>query len=159
MQTWFEKYADSREPDQKIGPPDDPYMLRWHVTPRDNEAGGIYLHYFRHSDDDRALHDHPWDSVSIVLSGEYIEHLPGGCTRHIKAGDVIARSAEFTHRIEVIERGFTLFTKGPKTREWGFHCPEGFRHWTRFANPENGGEIGMGCGEYGDPVTEATPLF
>jgi hypothetical protein len=49
-------------------------MRRWWVIPR-NKFFNIYLHHFLHSDDDRALHDHPWWNVSILLrSGSYVEH-------------------------------------------------------------------------------------
>lgn len=50
-----------------------PYMTRWHVLPR-NKWLNIYLHRFIHGDDDRALHDHPWHSASLILAGRYIEH-------------------------------------------------------------------------------------
>ena len=36
---------------------------------------GIYLHRFW-ADDDDGLHDHPWHSISIVLSGSYNEEMP-----------------------------------------------------------------------------------
>lgn len=36
---------------------------------------GVYLHRFW-SDDDDGLHDHPWNSVSVLLSGGYVEEMP-----------------------------------------------------------------------------------
>lgn len=57
-------------------PPDEStpaYMLRWWRLPR-NWAFNIYYHIVLRSDDDRALHDHPWMSFSIVLDGGYYEH-------------------------------------------------------------------------------------
>lgn len=160
---WFERHALEHEPDFKIGhDPDDPYLLRWFITPRDPERGGIYLHKFLKSDDDRALHDHPWPSESIVLSGYYTEHFMNfqgeQLMRDLHAGMVLKREAGFTHRIEVISPGFTLFHYGPRTREWGFHCKQGWRHWTRFCDPTDKGKIGIGCGEFGDPEVEKTPL-
>lgn len=56
----------SREPDFVIGDPNDPYLIRWWLR-RDRAEGSIYLHQIRRSDDDRALHDHPWPSTSIIL--------------------------------------------------------------------------------------------
>lgn len=50
-----------------------PYLTRWRVLPR-NKWFNIYLHRFIHGDDDRALHDHPWHSASLILDGRYIEH-------------------------------------------------------------------------------------
>ena len=66
------KVMARREPDFIIG---DNYLRRWWLIPR-NRWLNVYLHEFRASDDDRALHDHPWASCSIILRGEYFEHLP-----------------------------------------------------------------------------------
>lgn len=55
------------------GGPRRPYLTRWHVLPR-NKWLNVYLHRFVHGDDDRALHDHPWHSASLILDGRYIEH-------------------------------------------------------------------------------------
>ena len=69
-----------RAPDFVIGPAGDPYMRRWWVIPR-NKWFNIYLHNIMRSDDDRALHDHPWTNVSVLLRGSYLEHLPGGVAK------------------------------------------------------------------------------
>jgi hypothetical protein len=34
---------------------------------------------------------------------------------------------------------------GPKVREWGFLCPNGWRHWTDFLDADNPGQPGRGC--------------
>ena len=61
-----------REPDFIIGTPDNPYIRRWWVIPR-NRFFNIYLHNIIRDDDDRALHDHPWRWCSIHLRGAYYE--------------------------------------------------------------------------------------
>jgi len=138
-----------RDPDMLIGSPADPYMRRWFVIPR-NKFFNVYLHHFRHSDDDRALHDHPWWNVSYLLEGEYTEHTiaAGGVNTRIvyKKGALKFRWATAAHRIE-LESGtcWTLFMTGPKIRKWGFHCPLGWKPWEKFVNLENTGEIGPGC--------------
>jgi quercetin dioxygenase-like cupin family protein len=154
--TWFEELADSRPHDFAVGPKDDPYMLRWFITPRGNN-GGIYLHYFMHDDEKRAFHDHPWDSVSILLSGRLRELRPNQEPAIIRPGDVVTRNAPHPHRLEVIERGFTLFITGPRIREWGFLCEQGWRHWTRFVNADNIGEVGIGCEGYTTEEIEKQP--
>lgn len=132
-------------------PPDftiqDNYLLRWHVIPR-NRWFNIYLHNIRHSDDDRALHDHPWWNVSIILKGQYWEMTPEG-TFCRPRWSVIFRKATDQHRLMVVGNLFvwTLFITGPKIREWGFHCPKGWVHWKKFVNMDNTGEIGPGCGD------------
>lgn len=143
------RVATSRCPDVVIGGEADPYMLRWWLIPR-TRFFNIYLHRFLRSDDDRALHDHPWWNVSLLLEGEYTEHTiaAGGVNQRTvrKAGEMKARGAKSAHRIE-IHAGpcWTLFITGPKIRQWGFHCPNGWRHWREFTNPKNSGEIGRGC--------------
>src|SRR4051812_18802461 len=88
-----------RSPDVVIGSRDNPYLLRWHVIPR-NRFFNIYLHKFLRDDDDRALHDHPWASCSIILKGGYIEHQPERSFRR-KAGWFYFRKATQAHRIEL----------------------------------------------------------
>lgn len=128
-----------RPPDEIIGPPDDPYMRRWHLIPR-NRWLNIYLHNVVRSDDARALHDHPWASLSIILRGGYCDITPDGA-RHYRRGSIIARSARHSHRLEVFAGGaWTLFITGRRVRDWGFDCPEGWIPWQW--HEERGG-----CGE------------
>lgn len=133
------------------------YLLRWWVIPR-NEWQNVYLHDIRKSDDDRALHDHPWPNTSFLIFGSYIEHTPEGSFIR-RAGDVVMRPAEALHRLEVIpgERAISLFVTGPKQREWGFVCPQGWVHWRDFTNPEDSSQTGRGCGEHGSP-TRVSPI-
>lgn len=147
--TWFEKLAASRKPDFVIGGSDDPYLERWWVIPR-NRFFNIYLHRFWRSDDDRALHDHPWFNVSYLLKGQYVEHTirPGGVHRaiHYVAGNIKFRTPWAAHRIEVNEVPvWSLFVTGPVLREWGFHCPAGWRPWKMFVDQRDSGQIGRGC--------------
>ncbi len=158
-----------RSPDVIIGSRDNPYLLRWHVIPR-NRFFNIYLHKFLRDDDDRALHDHPWPSCSIILKGGYIEHLPAGIQKIRRCFIPYFRQARQAHRIELI-RSFwcvsdsrvarpdntspalstwSLFITGPKMREWGFHCPKGWVHWRVFCSPHDTtvnepGLLGRGC--------------
>ena len=139
-----------RPADQVIGGPARPYMLRWFVIPR-NRFFNIYLHHFLRSDDDRALHDHPWWNLSILLRGEYLEHTRDH-VRLRRRGYVVLRRATCAHRIELIQTleglgrpVWTLFLTGPKIRSWGFHCPQGWRHWREFTDPKDVGAVGRGC--------------
>ena len=134
-----------RKPDFVIGGEDNPYMRRWHLQ-RQADTSSIYLHQVLRDDDDRALHDHPYHSVSVVLRGVMREILPGGKSRELRAGSVVTRSAEDAHRLEVIEGPvWSLFVTGPRIREWGFHCSNGWRHWKDFVNPDDPGQPGPGC--------------
>lgn len=133
--------TEARRPDVRI--PGDitilPYMLRWWKIKR-NAFFNVYYHIVRRSDDDTALHDHPWWNFSIVLEGTYHEHLiaEGGINSRTEYGPGAVRfrrSGRFAHRLE-LERypddyGFglsgqekpvlTIFITGPALRRWGFH--------------------------------------
>lgn len=166
-----------RDPDLVIGDPSNPYMFRWNIIPK-NRLLNIFLHKFVRDDDDRAMHDHPWWSMSIVLRSGYYDCRPGPDKteerRWYGPGSIIFRYATDRHRVELFKEvwpvfevrdhpdgrysdvvdvkevprdSWTLFITGPKVREWGFWCPQGWRHWTDFTSGKNGEVIGKGCGE------------
>lgn len=101
----------------------------------------VRLHLLLRTDDDRALHDHPWWFVSILLSGGYWEHTPQGRFWR-RPGSVLFRGAAFSHRIELERPAVSLVICGPRKRDWGFWCPAGWVEWRRFIT-------GNGCGEAG----------
>lgn len=137
----------ARAPDICIGGEVDTYMRRWYLVPRNKEDGNVYLHQVLRPDDDRALHDHPWPSLSIMLSGGMTEITETG-SREIVPGDVIFRGEHCRHRLEAPkEDTWTLFITGPVVRDWGFWCPKGFVPWRDFTAGENGELVGAGCGE------------
>jgi hypothetical protein len=161
--------AAHRAPDFIIGEPAAPYLRRWWLTPwsglyralaDENKSRrqrmvsrlpGIYLHQILRSDDDRALHDHPWPNASILLAGSYIEHtIAAGGVHHrtrVRVGDVVLRRAGAAHRLEIDDGPcWSLFLFGPRIRDWGFHCPErGWVHWRDFVAADNPGAVGKGC--------------
>jgi hypothetical protein len=138
-------YTTRRQYDVRIpfDPAVAPYMLRWWRI-RKNAFFNIYFHRVLRSDEDRALHDHPWWNFSIVLHGGYYEHTIAAGGVHAKtfypAGSVRFRpSGSFAHRLELERysdqhpapglRGqekpvLTIFITGPTLRRWGFHHPE-----------------------------------
>jgi hypothetical protein len=135
-----------RAPDFIIGGADNPYLRRWWVIPR-NKWFNIYLHQFLRDDDDRALHDHPWKfNASILLKGRYTEVLPDG-RKLRRSGCIYFRPHKAPHRVELIGNKpvWTLFITGPVVREWGFYCPQGWRHWRTFTDTRDKGAIGRGC--------------
>lgn len=140
-----------RAPDFVIGPPNAPYLRRWWVIPR-NRFFNIYLHNILRSDDDRALHDHPWYNCSILLRGSYDEVTPAGTTRRIawRLSGIVFRCATAAHRLVIPENGrqvWTIFITGPVIRVWGFHCPKRWVPWREFVDDRDSGKVGRGCGE------------
>jgi hypothetical protein len=141
-----------REPDQIIG---DRYLLRWFGFK--SKWFNIYLHKFEHSDDDRALHDHPWWSVSFLLKGNISEiyyeaddlDIPfeGRIPKEQYAKWLVPfyRNAKYAHRVVLhSEAAWTLFITGPHERDWGFYCPRGWVGWKWFCD-ESGNRRGRGC--------------
>jgi len=131
-----------RAPDEVIG---DAYMRRWHLR-RKPGRHNLYLHRYEGSDDDRALHDHPWRSIGIVLWGDVREITESG-ERRLWPLAPKYRSAEYAHRLQLKSRfAITLFFTFPKEREWGFLCPRGWVHWREFTD-SSGKQTGAGCPE------------
>ena len=48
------------------------YLRRWYVFR--SAPFAVFLHNFVRSDEDRALHDHPWSFLVIPLWRGYVEH-------------------------------------------------------------------------------------
>jgi hypothetical protein len=160
--TWFTTLLCGR-PHFVIGSADDPYLLRWYLVPR-NRHVNIYLHKFLRSDDDRALHDHPWWFASVILHGGYSEITAshdGTLKQQLRQapsvrgrgrGVLAYRPAQWRHRVSLFVRDgheqpcWTLIVTGPKTRDWGFWCPQGFVSWQRFTDTVEGSSVvGRGC--------------
>lgn len=129
-----------REPDLVIAPAGHgEYLYRWYVIPRNREAN-VYFHIQTASDPERPLHDHPWDSTSVILAGGYTEMLmrkpdleSGFSTLDREPGDVIFRPASWAHRLILpahVPYSMSLFSTGPKVREWGFWEQGVFRPYT-----------------------------
>lgn len=86
----------------------------------------LYLHRFHRSDDDGALHSHPWSwAVSFVLAKGYSEER--------RIGDTVIRRLVYPftlnflrgqdyHRVDLIEgqQAWSLFLVGPKKDTWYF---------------------------------------
>lgn len=144
IRDWAGGVMFNRAPDVKIG---GDYLHRWFVIPR-NAFANVYLHLFLRSDDDRALHDHPWANSSYILHGSYDEHTPEGVFRR-NPGDFVERPAGALHRVELIDGQpvVSLFTTGPKIRDWGFACPQGWVPWQEFLDRSDPTQVGRGCGE------------
>jgi len=144
--------------DFAIGNLGDPYLLRWFLV-RPNRFCNVYLHAMLKSDDDRVMHDHPWPSLSIMLSGHLIEHYANRPKlkvdrffpklRYLHVGRIVFRRPSLAHRLSVpdwsAESGtpgnevWTLFITGPWVRRWGFWCNSSWRYWRD--------HMARGCGE------------
>ena len=113
-------------------------------------AIGVYLHQFVRSDYERALHDHPWPYVAIVLKNGYYEvhdqTISGKEICEFRApGRVLVRPAEWRHRVQLQVRwwyqpgssyyevhSWSLVIVGRRQRQWGFHTPTGWCWWRQY---------------------------
>ena len=145
-----------RKPDLIIGPRDNPQTLRWHIFRW--RGWQLSLHKWLRSDDDRALHDHSGHNLSLVLTGGYWEVTRAGDDRPVERFRwplvPYFRRAELPHRIILASDGrpaWSLWLRWPPTREWGFHCPKGWRHWREYTASREDyyktqiSEVGPGC--------------
>lgn len=148
LREWFKRLVSGR-PHIVIGSGESPYMLRWYLIPR-NRWLNLYLHKFLSDDEDRALHDHPWWFVSLMIRGSYYETseaAPSVFVSNIREAPSLAfRSATHRHKVALLRdlNGqpipcWTVVLTGRNRREWGFWCPAGFVHWRKFLS-QNGCE-------------------
>jgi hypothetical protein len=119
-----------------IGNPEDPLLIRYILFR--SVRFGVYVHQLCRSDHERALHDHPWSFISIVLRRGYIEvhdQTTTGQPIHVyhRPGRILLRPAEWRHRVCIDGRpAWTLILVGPHVREWGFFTPTGWCWWRRY---------------------------
>lgn len=107
------------------------YMERyWLFNPYPADSSGkgnrfpisIRLHHIVLPDQDRHLHDHPWNARTFILRGDYLEQREDGRTYWRMDGDTAAlRFCEY-HRITHVSPGgvWTLFMTGRHRGTWGF---------------------------------------
>lgn len=130
------QYGNIHAPDGSL------YMTRgWIVRPSRWTLGwGARVHHTVRPDKDRALHDHPWRNISVVLDGWYDEELPGGYTVPRIAGEVVTRDATDWHRLAAVsDHGcYSLFITGPRTQVWGFQTPSGKVPWKEYLGIDQG---------------------
>jgi hypothetical protein len=115
--------------------PDGPLLIRYVLFRC--AAWGVYLHHLMRSDHERALHDHPWPFVSIVLAGGYSEihdqTLDHREARQFRApGSVLVRPAEWRHRFVLTKPAWTLVIVGRRCRKWGFFTSKGWCWWRKY---------------------------
>lgn len=124
---------------------DSLYLMRfWLSHPEINaedefESGdSVLLHYFAQGDDDGAMHDHPWQFTTHILSGGYTEELPAddwdkkvmqgpelGTNRIFRQqGDRVCHAAMDLHMAcDPLPDTWTMVVTGNRGCNWGFHPP------------------------------------
>ena len=176
---WFCKWLSKHDRHRTIFDRDGlkPYIERFYVLFKPavghNGTGkpfNVFLHNIKESDEP-VYHDHPWWSLSIILKGGYIEHIPlwirstpvvpEGFITDVpvkrKAGSIIFRklghgrsiSRNF-HWLELTHKDtWTIFIHGPRVQTWGFLKlgKDGFgfpiwQYWRDYLKEKRGTENG-----------------
>lgn len=91
----------------------------------------VYLHRLHASDEDRALHDHPWSFLTWLVSSGYYEHTPEGRFWR-RRFSVLWRPAEWQHRLELVRPAWTIVLRFRERRKWGFITPSGWQYWKAY---------------------------
>jgi hypothetical protein len=102
------------------------YMRRYHLEYTRNRS--VRLHHILASDPGDVMHDHPWDSVSVLLAGAITEITPDGAIRY-EAPCLITRQAEQLHRLVLDAPAWTYFVTGRVRRIWGSATDGGWVPW------------------------------
>lgn len=118
------------------------------------------VHGIHTPDMDRAMHDHPWSFISIVMRGAYIETTPNrqntidfhavgaiGATepqqeRFRGTGSIAFHGFWHRHRVTLVTEWdylpvWTLFITFPKRQSWGFFTPDGKIWWWVYESVHN----------------------
>lgn len=116
------------------------YMDRWWLFnpyPATGQSGAdksrwqfpisIRIHHIVQPDQDRHLHDHPWNARTVILRGWYIEEREPypeevGLSILRDMGTTATLAFGEFHRITTISPGgcYTMFITGPYRGTWGF---------------------------------------
>jgi hypothetical protein len=123
---------------------DKPYLIRYYILKC--KLFQIVLHHIL-LDDKECLHDHPWNFISIILKGGYMEWhepqiKPNGdivVVHGYHAGQILYRKAEWRHRLTLLPNTtcWSLVIMFKRRREWGFWTPKGFKHWEQYESKNN----------------------
>jgi len=126
---------------------DQTYMYRyWLFNPYNshwwsNWLPSIRIHHIVLPDDDRALHDHPWDAKTFILKGWYHErrlyqdhHGEFEYGAYRRQGDTARLDFGEFHTIdEVSPKGvWTMFVTFKYRGTWGFRCNGKKVNWKEY---------------------------
>lgn len=103
------------------------YLTRWRVI--QTPWAALYLHRFDGPDPRPTLHDHPWNFVSVMLRGGYVERRLDTVTMQVNEHRVVRLvNVMRTHDAHAITRllrtpSWSLLFVGRRVRTWGYLEP------------------------------------
>ena len=108
----------------------------------------IYLHEIRHSDEDRHMHDHPWNYTSFILKGSYFEQrmfypnfrVMGSGTYGPQ--DLLERDSRDVHRLTIKSPVvWTLVITSGRERVWGYQTSQGWIDFKTYRQLKRAGQL------------------
>lgn len=93
----------------------------------------IYIHQIFKEDQDKYLHDHPWDYFNLILKGSYTEEYSFSMKHYTRKLNFLNYSFNDSYRFHKIHSlnsklVTTLFITGRRKREWGYKIGEYWIH-------------------------------
>lgn len=82
----------------------------------------IYIHHIYKADQDKHLHNHPWNYVSMVIKGSYLEQSVAGVNHIMPFSFNYAKRNRF-HKILKLndEKVISIFITGKRHKTWGYN--------------------------------------
>lgn len=78
------------------------------------------------ADEDKDEHDHPWNFISIILKGGYLETSDFLSTTR-RPGSIAYKRADESHRVvRIFGKTYSLAIVWGKRREWGYQTNIGW---------------------------------
>ena len=96
------------------------HFRRWEILK--TRWGSIWIHGIYKEDQDPYLHNHPWDFISVVLFGKYLEKTEDKFITQ-SFGKINVRDGSKYHKIFKLytKSVYTLFIVSNVKREWGYN--------------------------------------
>lgn len=83
----------------------------------------IRFHYWKSSDDNRARHTHPWNFITMVLWGQYIDITNNGAEL-MTPFKIRFRRADHAHWVKIDKPCLSLVITGREFKHWGMWINE-----------------------------------
>ena len=105
------------------------YVQRYYAGTDENGVQTVYHRFLTH-DSERHFHSHPWEAVSTIICGRYLEESLQGAVKMVNAyapGDINRIKFDTLHRIIAVEPNTWTRLLIPPARlpEWFFINDEG----------------------------------
>jgi hypothetical protein len=107
-----------------------PYLERFFLLGSARSQGSARYHHIL-SSDPQDMHDHPWDFITTILSGSYVETTTDSECEY-GPGSVLVRRAEHLHRLTISSPVWTMVVTSPARRSWGYQVGARWVPWQSY---------------------------